>query len=171
MPITQTLNFKVLKSCSYCCSCSCMVTRSQNIIRSYLLSISDTDEVRCLILKDNTQPSLSVMTLLYLLPHHQTTEQSVRIRNSNFALQPWCCKMTIRWTSDLWPPPFCFWSFLYPSSISQTTGVESQARMEQIQRIQAELESLTHHISTLGQQIDQYQHACSRAKEEQGKMR
>lgn len=72
-----------------------MVTRSQNIIRSYLLSISDTDEVRCLILKDNTQPSLSVMTLLYLLPHHQTTEQSVRIRNSNFALQPWCCKMTI----------------------------------------------------------------------------
>ncbi|XP_030261656.1 structural maintenance of chromosomes protein 6 [Sparus aurata] len=56
-------------------------------------------------------------------------------------------------------------------SISQTTGVESQARMEQIQRIQAELESLTHHISTLGQQIDQYQHACSRAKEEQGKMR
>uniref|UniRef100_A0A671XD19 Structural maintenance of chromosomes protein 6 n=1 Tax=Sparus aurata TaxID=8175 RepID=A0A671XD19_SPAAU len=55
--------------------------------------------------------------------------------------------------------------------ISQTTGVESQARMEQIQRIQAELESLTHHISTLGQQIDQYQHACSRAKEEQGKMR
>uniref|UniRef100_A0A671XCQ1 Structural maintenance of chromosomes protein 6 n=1 Tax=Sparus aurata TaxID=8175 RepID=A0A671XCQ1_SPAAU len=38
----------------------------------------------------------------------------------------------------------------------------SQARMEQIQRIQAELESLTHHISTLGQQIDQYQHACSR---------
>uniref|UniRef100_A0A8P4K059 Structural maintenance of chromosomes protein 6 n=1 Tax=Dicentrarchus labrax TaxID=13489 RepID=A0A8P4K059_DICLA len=41
-------------------------------------------------------------------------------------------------------------------------------RMEQIQ---AELENLRHHISTLGQQIDQYQHACSRAKEEQGKMR
>lgn len=95
-PITQTLHFKVLTSCSYCCSCSCMVTRSQNIIRSYLLSISDIGEVRCLILKDNTQPSPSVMTPLYLLPHHQTTEQSVRIRNSNFALQPWLCKMTIK---------------------------------------------------------------------------
>ncbi|XP_036941437.1 structural maintenance of chromosomes protein 6 [Acanthopagrus latus] len=56
-------------------------------------------------------------------------------------------------------------------SISQTTGVESQARMERVGQIQAELETLRHHISTLGQQTDQYQHACSRAKEEQGKMR
>uniref|UniRef100_A0A8C4FCG9 Structural maintenance of chromosomes protein 6 n=1 Tax=Dicentrarchus labrax TaxID=13489 RepID=A0A8C4FCG9_DICLA len=55
--------------------------------------------------------------------------------------------------------------------ISQTTGVESQARTERMEQIQAELENLRHHISTLGQQIDQYQHACSRAKEEQGKMR
>ncbi|XP_073349307.1 structural maintenance of chromosomes protein 6 [Pagrus major] len=55
-------------------------------------------------------------------------------------------------------------------SISQTTGVESQARTERMEKIQAELETLQHHISTLGQQIDQYQHACSRAKEEQGKM-
>lgn len=56
-------------------------------------------------------------------------------------------------------------------SISQTTGAESQARTERLEQIQAELENLNHHISTLGQQIDQYQHACSRAKEEQGKMR
>ncbi|KAE8286848.1 Structural maintenance of chromosomes protein 6 [Larimichthys crocea] len=56
-------------------------------------------------------------------------------------------------------------------SISQTTGVESQARTERMGQIQTELENLTHQISTLGQQIDQYQHACSRAKEEQGKMR
>nr|XP_020488558.2 LOW QUALITY PROTEIN: structural maintenance of chromosomes protein 6-like [Labrus bergylta] len=56
-------------------------------------------------------------------------------------------------------------------SISQTTGAESQARTERVQKIQAELENLTHHISTLGQQIDQYSHASSRAKEEQGKMR
>ncbi|XP_041814270.1 structural maintenance of chromosomes protein 6 [Chelmon rostratus] len=56
-------------------------------------------------------------------------------------------------------------------SISQTTGVESQARMERMEQIQAELENLRHQISTLGQQIDQYEHACSRAKEEQGKMR
>ncbi|XP_035535095.1 structural maintenance of chromosomes protein 6 [Morone saxatilis] len=56
-------------------------------------------------------------------------------------------------------------------NISQTTGVESQARTERMEQIQAELENLRHQISTLGQQIDQYQHACSRAKEEQGKMR
>ncbi|TKS76150.1 Structural maintenance of chromosomes protein 6 [Collichthys lucidus] len=56
-------------------------------------------------------------------------------------------------------------------SISQTTGVESQARTERMGQIQTELENLTHQISTLGQQIDQYQHACTRAKEEQGKMR
>uniref|UniRef100_A0A673B0L4 Rad50/SbcC-type AAA domain-containing protein n=1 Tax=Sphaeramia orbicularis TaxID=375764 RepID=A0A673B0L4_9TELE len=56
-------------------------------------------------------------------------------------------------------------------SISQTTGAESQARTMRSEQIQADLENLNHHISTLGQQIDQYQHACSRAKEEQGKMR
>ncbi|XP_070781824.1 structural maintenance of chromosomes protein 6 isoform X2 [Enoplosus armatus] len=56
-------------------------------------------------------------------------------------------------------------------SISQTTGAESQARTERMEQIQAELENLRHQISTLGQQIDQYQHACSGAKEEKGKMR
>ncbi|XP_068198387.1 structural maintenance of chromosomes protein 6-like [Antennarius striatus] len=56
-------------------------------------------------------------------------------------------------------------------SISQTTGVESQARAERVEQLQTELEHLRHQISTLGQQIDQYQHACSRVKEEQGKMR
>uniref|UniRef100_A0A4W6DCL4 Structural maintenance of chromosomes protein 6 n=1 Tax=Lates calcarifer TaxID=8187 RepID=A0A4W6DCL4_LATCA len=50
-------------------------------------------------------------------------------------------------------------------------STESQARTQRMEQIQAELEKLKHHISTLGQQIDQYQHACSRAKEEQGKMR
>uniref|UniRef100_A0A8D3ATQ3 Structural maintenance of chromosomes protein 6 n=1 Tax=Scophthalmus maximus TaxID=52904 RepID=A0A8D3ATQ3_SCOMX len=56
-------------------------------------------------------------------------------------------------------------------SISQTSGAESQARSEHMERIQAELENMTHQISTLGQQIDQYQLACSRAKEEQGRMK
>uniref|UniRef100_A0A2I4D4M6 Structural maintenance of chromosomes protein 6 n=1 Tax=Austrofundulus limnaeus TaxID=52670 RepID=A0A2I4D4M6_AUSLI len=56
-------------------------------------------------------------------------------------------------------------------SISQTTGAESQARAERAEEIQAELQSLEHQISTLGQQIDQFQHACSRAKEEQGRMK
>lgn len=59
----------------------------------------------------------------------------------------------------------------YASSISQTSGAESQAKTERMEQIQAELENMIHQISTLGQQIDQYQHACSRAKEEQGKMR
>ncbi|XP_072293423.1 structural maintenance of chromosomes protein 6 [Eucyclogobius newberryi] len=56
-------------------------------------------------------------------------------------------------------------------SISQTSGAESQARMEQMQQIQTELENLKHHVPTLAQQIDQYQHACNRAKEEKAKMR
>ncbi|XP_068614652.1 structural maintenance of chromosomes protein 6-like [Brachionichthys hirsutus] len=56
-------------------------------------------------------------------------------------------------------------------SISQTTGAESQARAERVQQMQTELEHLSHQIATLGQQIDQYQNACSRVTEEQGKMR
>ncbi|KAL6095967.1 smc6 [Pungitius sinensis] len=56
-------------------------------------------------------------------------------------------------------------------SISQTSGAESQARAERMEQIKAELESMSHQIATFGQQIDQYQHACNRAKEEQGKMR
>lgn len=56
-------------------------------------------------------------------------------------------------------------------SISQTTGVESQARAERMEQIKAELESLSHQTSTLCQQIDQYQNASSRVKEEQEKMR
>ncbi|XP_037541399.1 structural maintenance of chromosomes protein 6-like [Nematolebias whitei] len=55
-------------------------------------------------------------------------------------------------------------------SISQTTGAESQVRAERVEQVQTELESLKHQTSTLGQQIDQYEHACSRAKEEQAKM-
>ncbi|XP_029281710.1 structural maintenance of chromosomes protein 6 [Cottoperca gobio] len=55
-------------------------------------------------------------------------------------------------------------------SISQTSGVESQARTTRAEQMQAELENLKHQIATLGQQIDQYEHACIRAREEQGKM-
>lgn len=56
-------------------------------------------------------------------------------------------------------------------SISQATGAESQARTERLQEIESELENLKHRISTLGQQIDQYQHACNRTREEQARMR
>ncbi|XP_058469995.1 structural maintenance of chromosomes protein 6-like isoform X1 [Solea solea] len=55
-------------------------------------------------------------------------------------------------------------------SISQTTGAESQARTEHMEQIKAELENITHHISTLSQQTDQYQNACTRLKDEQGKI-
>ncbi|KAM4633403.1 structural maintenance of chromosomes protein 6 [Polymixia lowei] len=55
--------------------------------------------------------------------------------------------------------------------ISQTTGAESQAREQRIAHHQAELDDLTHQDSTLGQQIDQYQQASNRAKDELGKMR
>ncbi|XP_008299657.1 structural maintenance of chromosomes protein 6 [Stegastes partitus] len=56
-------------------------------------------------------------------------------------------------------------------SISQTTGAESQARAARVQQIQEGLESLNHQVSTLGQQIDQYQHASNRARDEQGKIK
>ncbi|XP_076026649.1 structural maintenance of chromosomes protein 6 [Genypterus blacodes] len=56
-------------------------------------------------------------------------------------------------------------------SIKQTTGAESQARTERIEQIQAELENLTHQVSTQGQQIDQFQHASSRVKDELNRMR
>ncbi|XP_075940326.1 structural maintenance of chromosomes protein 6 [Anarhichas minor] len=55
-------------------------------------------------------------------------------------------------------------------SISQTSGAESQARTERMKQIQAELENMSHQIATLSQQIDQYQHVCNRAREEQGKI-
>lgn len=58
-----------------------------------------------------------------------------------------------------------------PRSISQTSGAESQAKAARVEQIQAELEDLKQQISTQGQQIDQYQHASNRAKEEKGKMR
>lgn len=60
---------------------------------------------------------------------------------------------------------------MYFSSISQATGAESQARVDRIAQIEAELEHLTHHTSTLGQQIEQYQHASGHATEEQRKMK
>uniref|UniRef100_A0A8C6NTX4 Structural maintenance of chromosomes protein 6 n=1 Tax=Nothobranchius furzeri TaxID=105023 RepID=A0A8C6NTX4_NOTFU len=47
----------------------------------------------------------------------------------------------------------------------------SQLRTERVAQIQTELDNLEHQSSTLSQQIDQYQHSCSRMKEEQGKMR
>ncbi|XP_054595892.2 structural maintenance of chromosomes protein 6 [Nothobranchius furzeri] len=56
-------------------------------------------------------------------------------------------------------------------SISQTVDAEGQLRTERVAQIQTELDNLEHQSSTLSQQIDQYQHSCSRMKEEQGKMR
>ncbi|XP_019953345.2 structural maintenance of chromosomes protein 6 [Paralichthys olivaceus] len=56
-------------------------------------------------------------------------------------------------------------------SISEKTGAESQARMLHMEQIQSELENLRHQIATLGQQTDQYQHACTHAREDQSKMK
>uniref|UniRef100_A0A8C5HJI8 Structural maintenance of chromosomes protein 6 n=1 Tax=Gouania willdenowi TaxID=441366 RepID=A0A8C5HJI8_GOUWI len=65
---------------------------------------------------------------------------------------------------------FSFFPSLF-LSISQALGTESQDRANRVNQIQTDLENLRHQISTLGQQIDQYEHAISRAKEEQGKMK
>ena len=40
-----------------------------------------------------------------------------------------------------------------------------------MQQLQAELQDLSHQDATLGQQIEQYQQATNRAKEELGKLR
>uniref|UniRef100_A0A8C5CZA4 RecF/RecN/SMC N-terminal domain-containing protein n=1 Tax=Gadus morhua TaxID=8049 RepID=A0A8C5CZA4_GADMO len=56
-------------------------------------------------------------------------------------------------------------------SISQATGAESQLKDRRMQELQAELQDLSHQDSTLGQQIEQYQQATHRAKEELGKLR
>ncbi|CAL8392025.1 unnamed protein product [Arctogadus glacialis] len=56
-------------------------------------------------------------------------------------------------------------------SISQATGAESQLKDRRMQELQAELQDLSHQDSTLGQQIEQYQQATQRAKEELGKLR
>uniref|UniRef100_A0A7N6A6B1 Structural maintenance of chromosomes protein 6 n=1 Tax=Anabas testudineus TaxID=64144 RepID=A0A7N6A6B1_ANATE len=64
-----------------------------------------------------------------------------------------------------------FLLFIYVLFLYLWHTVTQFLRTESMKQIQDELEHLEHQISTLGQQIDQYQHACSRAKEEQGKMR
>ncbi|XP_054617477.1 structural maintenance of chromosomes protein 6-like isoform X2 [Dunckerocampus dactyliophorus] len=56
-------------------------------------------------------------------------------------------------------------------SITQITGSESKAKAERMQQIHTDLEDLTHQITTLDQQIDQYQHASNRAKEDHGKIK
>ncbi|XP_077474475.1 structural maintenance of chromosomes protein 6 [Stigmatopora argus] len=56
-------------------------------------------------------------------------------------------------------------------SINHPDGSARQARTESIQRIELQLQDLNHHISTLTQQIGQYQNACRRIKEEHGKIR
>uniref|UniRef100_A0A668AHV1 Structural maintenance of chromosomes protein 6 n=1 Tax=Myripristis murdjan TaxID=586833 RepID=A0A668AHV1_9TELE len=48
--------------------------------------------------------------------------------------------------------------------------LQSQARAVRMEQIRAELENMQHQISTLGQQINQYEQASSRAKDELNKM-
>ena len=61
--------------------------------------------------------------------------------------------------------------YLRPSSISKSNEEESQARARLIEKHEAQLETLRHKDSTLGQQMDQYQQAITVTKEELGKMR
>lgn len=56
-------------------------------------------------------------------------------------------------------------------SISQSNAADSQARMTHISRIKAELERLEFQESTLAQQIDQFQQACTSAKDKLSRMR
>ncbi|KAJ0026850.1 hypothetical protein NQD34_017850 [Periophthalmus magnuspinnatus] len=85
--------------------------------------------------------------------YKQTQEQLEKITLQVQELQPKCAELKAE-TQRLY-------SLL---KSSETTGAESQARMEKIQQIKTEIENLRHQISTLGQQIDQYQHACGRGQ-------
>ncbi|XP_051552913.1 structural maintenance of chromosomes protein 6-like [Myxocyprinus asiaticus] len=55
-------------------------------------------------------------------------------------------------------------------NISQLNSADTQACMERMNRIQAELEDLSFQDSTLAQQINQFHQACAAAKEKLGKM-
>lgn len=66
---------------------------------------------------------------------------------------------------SLWPIPSSL------SSISQANSADTQARVEKMNHIQAELEDLSFQDSTLAQQIDQFKQACATAKERLGRMR
>lgn len=55
-------------------------------------------------------------------------------------------------------------------SISQANSADTQARVERMNHIQAELEELSFQDSTLAQQIDQFKQACASAKESLGRM-
>lgn len=55
-------------------------------------------------------------------------------------------------------------------SISQMNSADTQARVEKMNHIQAELEELSFRDSTLAQQIDQFKQACESAKERQARM-
>ncbi|XP_067219479.1 structural maintenance of chromosomes protein 6-like [Chanodichthys erythropterus] len=55
-------------------------------------------------------------------------------------------------------------------SINQANSADTQARVEKMNHIQAELEDLSFQDSTLAQQIDQFQQACATAKERLGRM-
>ncbi|ROJ13834.1 Structural maintenance of chromosomes protein 6 [Anabarilius grahami] len=55
-------------------------------------------------------------------------------------------------------------------SISQANSADTQARVEKMNHIQAELEDLSFQDSTLAQQIDQFKQACVTAKERLSRM-
>ncbi|XP_023856556.1 structural maintenance of chromosomes protein 6 isoform X2 [Salvelinus sp. IW2-2015] len=55
-------------------------------------------------------------------------------------------------------------------SISQTSGAETQVRVERMEKLQTDLDTLNFQDSTLGQQMEQFQQAVSRAKDELDKM-
>ncbi|XP_051723278.1 structural maintenance of chromosomes protein 6-like isoform X1 [Ctenopharyngodon idella] len=55
-------------------------------------------------------------------------------------------------------------------SINQANSADTQARVEKMNHIQAELEDLSFQDSTLAQQIDQFKQACAAAKERLSRM-
>lgn len=55
-------------------------------------------------------------------------------------------------------------------SINQTSGAETQVRVERMEKLQTDLDTLNFQDSTLGQQMEQFQQAVSRAKDELEKM-
>lgn len=72
-------------------------------------------------------------------------------------------------TTDKWDF-FPFFLLSASHSISQTSGAETQVRVERMEKLQTDLDTLNFQDSTLGQQMEQFQQAVSRAKDELEKM-
>uniref|UniRef100_A0A673B0C9 Structural maintenance of chromosomes protein 6 n=1 Tax=Sphaeramia orbicularis TaxID=375764 RepID=A0A673B0C9_9TELE len=102
--------------------------------------------------------------------YKEIQEQLDKITQQVQELQPKCAELkaeaqhcnTLLKSSEVSMQSLYYTALYLGYSLHWKKSKSDQARTMRSEQIQADLENLNHHISTLGQQIDQYQHACSR---------